>query len=67
MPIDRNRYPEDKILSGQDKPQDTLYDPYEFSEAELERDFCICANMLLGQNYEEAQRSAKEWMKDARD
>ena len=39
----------------------------EFNELEFERDFCLALNMMLGQSFEEASKSAKEWMSDARE
>lgn len=36
-------------------------------ESEFEKDFCTALNMMLGQPYEQAKESAKEWMDDARE
>ena len=33
---------------------------------EFERDFCVACNMMLGQSYEQAQISAKEWVEDSK-
>ena len=38
-----------------------------FDEVELEHDFCLLMNMMLGESYEQAQKSAKNWMADARE
>lgn len=39
----------------------------EFEMMEFERDFCIGMNMMLGQSYDEAQVSAQDWMREARE
>ena len=33
--------------------------------AELELDFCIAANMMLGMDFEAASEEAMEWVKEA--
>ncbi len=39
----------------------------EAEQLELERDFCIACNMMLGQSYDQAKESAIEWVNESRD
>ena len=41
--------------------------PDEQIAAELEYDFCVAANMMLGDSHQEACKKAKTWIKEARE
>lgn len=38
-----------------------------YLDGEFEFDFALACNMMLGQNYEQARESAREWVAEARE
>lgn len=52
---------------NENNDRDDFYTPTQADWDELEYDFCVACNMMLGESHEEAKESAKEWIEDARD